>query len=76
MTKLEELRKRLGLAPDQLLTNSAGETADLLGADETHARLGVLDTGRIISVPLIQLCPSMAEARKVERKLRKVKLHV
>lgn len=48
MSKLEELRKRLGLKSDQLLTNSVGMTADLLGVDETHAQLGVLDTGCVI----------------------------
>lgn len=73
---IEKLREELGLAPNQLLTNSAGQTADLLSCDETHASLGVLDTGRIIRVPLVQLCPSMEEAEKVEKELRGVKLHV
>lgn len=67
----DELRKKLGLKPTELLTNHAGMTADLLEVKGDIAVLGVLDTGRIIEVPISQLVRTRSEAKTIDKKLRK-----
>ena len=52
---VEEVRKKMGLSPGQLLRNPSGFTGDLLTVEGEFAIIGVLETGKTQKVPLSKL---------------------
>lgn len=59
---VEELRQWLELSPGQLLTNSVGQHADILSVNSNGTvNLGVLNTGKIVCVPLAHILPHAPE---------------
>lgn len=57
----DELRKSLGMGPNELLTNSSGAVADILAIDGEHVILGVIATGQEIRIPLNMILPEKPE---------------
>lgn len=55
---VKELREKLGLKEGQLLTNTAGELADILAVNGDTVTLGVLSLTKPIEVPLDHLLRS------------------
>lgn len=54
---IQKFREKIGLKKGQLLTTKDGELADILDVTDTHVTLGLLATGKAISVPIENILP-------------------